>query len=69
MAITQTDYVTARDAFLAEGAKFREAQSAYQSREIGDDAFLAARASYLQAHKDYDVAEEEFFGSDNADAA
>ena len=55
-----TEYKAAHDKFLAAGAAFRVVQEAYRAKEIGDDAFLAGRALFIAADKEFDVAEAAF---------
>lgn len=45
---------------LAASAAFRKVQAAYRAREIGDEEFLAGRAIYLAASKEFDEAEAVF---------
>jgi hypothetical protein len=59
--------MTAREAYdaalvksLAASKVFRAVQADYRARKIGDAEYLAARAVYLDASKEFDAAEAAF---------
>lgn len=52
------EYKAALDKANAASAAFRQIQQAYRSRKIGDAEFLAGRAEYDAACKEFDAAFE-----------
>ena len=50
-------YEKAYQTFIAAGKKFHAVADLYRTRKIDDDQYLKARHIYLEAHKQFDIAE------------
>jgi hypothetical protein len=53
---TSKAYQAASEAATQASKEFRAAQLAYRSLQVGDDAFLAAKAKHDAAQKLFDIA-------------
>lgn len=54
--MTKADYAAALEAARAAARVYREAQTAYRARKIGDAEYLAARAAWEASDKAFDDA-------------